>query len=186
MRTASLVVFGVGGLLSVMVWPSDAAPAVGADKGALSPGAAAKAASAPGAAKTFSHGTGSFVSKNGHVLTNFHVVNSCQQLTVLAGQSTGSARIAATDAANDIALLATSLKPKRLAVWNFAVQDGEPVTVFGFPGNTERAVSGTTLGLTGWNKYKLLYLEAGAEPGMSGSAILDRSNRVIGINPDYA
>ena len=39
--------------------------------------------------------TGFFVSKSGHVLTNFHVAESCRQLTVLSGHATSAARIVA-------------------------------------------------------------------------------------------
>ena len=73
-------------------------------------------------------GTGFFVSKSGHLLTNFHVVDSCRQLAIQSGHLTGTARIVALDPANDLALLATSLKPARIADWRYAVRDGEPVS----------------------------------------------------------
>ena len=133
-------------------------------------------------AKMVSSGTGFFVSKNGHLLTNFHVVDSCPQLAIQSGHLSGSARIVALDPANDLALLATNLKPVRIADWRFSFRDGEAVVVYGFPQGADRAANGTVLGLTGWHNSKLLYLERGVEPGMSGSAIVDRGGRVIGIN----
>jgi S1-C subfamily serine protease len=60
-----------------------------------------------------SRGTGFFVSKDGRLLTNFHVINSCRQLTVQSGRLSGAARVVATDGANDLALLAANLKPVR-------------------------------------------------------------------------
>src|SRR5580700_2587323 len=102
-------------------------------------------------------GTGFFVSKNGHLLTNFHVVESCRQLMIQSGRATGAARIVALDAANDLALLATGLKPARIADWRYAVRDGEPVVVHGFPRGGDRTASGAALGLTGWRSNKLLY-----------------------------
>src|SRR6266851_858864 len=133
-------------------------------------------------AKMVSTGTGFFVSKNGHLLTNFHVADSCRQLIIQSGRLTGSARVVALDPANDLALLETNLRPVRIADWRYSVRDGEPVVVYGFPQGADRAANGTVLGLTGWHNSKLLYLEAGVEPGMSGSAIIDRGGRVIGIN----
>jgi len=129
-----------------------------------------------------SRGTGFFVSKDGRLLTNFHVIDSCQQLTVQSGRQSGTARVVATDAANDLVLLATNLKPVRIADWRYSVRDDEPVVVYGFPPAGGRAADGKALGLTGWRHNKLLFTEAGLEPGMSGSAIMDGSGLVIGIN----
>jgi serine protease Do len=118
-----------------------------------------------------SQGTGFFVSKDGRLLTNFHVINSCRHLTVQSGRLSSAARVVATDTANDIALLATNLKPVRIADWRYSVQDDEPVVVYGFPPTGARAADGNALGLTGWRHNKLLFWEAGVEPGMSGSAL---------------
>ena len=68
-------------------------------------------------------GTGFFVSKSGHVLTNFHVAESCRQLTVQSGHATSAARIVALDPANDLALLTSSIKPAAVAEWRYAVRD---------------------------------------------------------------
>jgi tetratricopeptide (TPR) repeat protein len=131
---------------------------------------------------SLSQGTGFFVSKDGRLLTNFHVINSCRHLTVQSGRLSSAARVVATDTANDIALLATNLKPVRTADWRYSVRDDEPVVVYGFPPTGARAADGNALGLTGWRHNKLLFWEAGVEPGMSGSAIMDGSGLVIGIN----
>src|SRR5262245_30472476 len=79
-------------------------------------------------------------------------------------------------------MLATNLKPVRIADLRYSVRDDEPVVVYGFPPTGERAADGKALGLTGWRHNKLLFSEAGVEPGMSGSAIMDGSGLVIGIN----
>src|SRR5215467_4187356 len=55
---------------------------------------------ADAAAINLSRGTGFFVSKQGHVLTNFHVVDSCRQVTVQSGRLSGAARVLALDVAN--------------------------------------------------------------------------------------
>jgi hypothetical protein len=98
------------------------------------------------------------VSKDGRLLTNFHVINSCRQLTVQSRRLSGVARVVATDAANDVALLATYLKPVRIADWCYSVRENEPV-VYGFAPTGERAADGNVLGLTGWR-----HSEAGVEP----------------------
>ena len=139
--------------------------------------------SRPAAAEILlSRGTGFFVSKDGRLLTNFHVINSCRQLTVQSGRLSGAARVVATDPANDLALLATNLKPARIADWGYSLREDEPVVVYGYPLAGERAVDGKVLGLTGWRHNKLVFTETGLEPGMSGSAVLDGSGLVIGIS----
>jgi hypothetical protein len=129
-----------------------------------------------------SRGTGFFVSKDGRLLTNFHVIDSCRQLTVQSARLSGAAPVVATDSANDLALLATNLKPSRIADWRYSFREDEPVVVYGFPLAGERAVDGKVLGLTGWRHNKLVFTETGLEPGMSGSAVLDGSGLVIGIS----
>jgi S1-C subfamily serine protease len=139
--------------------------------------------SRPAAAEIFlSRGTGFFVSKDGRLLTNFHVIDSCRQLTVQSGRLSGAARVVATDPANDLALLATNLKPSRIADWRYSLREDEPVVVYGFSLAGERTVDGKVLGLTGWRNNKLVFTETGLEPGMSGSAVLDGSGLVIGIS----
>jgi len=87
---------------------------------------------------SLSRGTGFFVSKDGRLLTNFHVIDSCRQLTVQSGRLSGTARVVATDPANDLALLATNMKPVRIADWRYSVRYDEPVVVYGFPPAGER------------------------------------------------
>ena len=148
----------------------------------LLPGVALDAGRPATAEIRVAHGTGFFVSKDGRLLTNFHVIDSCRQLAVQSGRLSGAARVVATDAANDLALLATNLKPARIADWRYSLREDEPVVVYGFPLAGERAVDGKVLGLTGWRNNKLVFTETGLEPGMSGSAVLDGSGLVIGIS----
>jgi len=147
----------------------------------LLPGISLDASRRASAEIHLTRGPGFFVSKDGRLLTNFHVIESCQQLKVQSGRLSGAARVIATDAANDLALLATNLKPVRIADWRYSVRSDEPVVVYGFPPVGERAADGKVLGLTGWHGNKLLFAETGTEPGMSGSAIMDGGGLVIGI-----
>ena len=134
------------------------------------------------AAGRVSSGTGFFVSKRGYLITNFHVVESCLQVGVQVGRAIDTARVVALDPANDLALLATHLKPLQVADLRVAAPEGETTISYGFPLGTDRTTIGTVLGLTGWHDGKLLYLQSGNEPGMSGSAVIDRTGNVIGVN----
>ena len=57
-------------------------------------------------------GTAFFVSNNGEALTNAHVVEGCQRISV----NGGTARLLARDGKNDLALLATDQHPTQWAI----------------------------------------------------------------------
>ncbi len=78
-------------------------------------------------------GTAFFVSKDGRVLTNAHVVEACRSINVVVdGQST-AASLVAKDETNDLALIATGLHPGQAAHWRLQVRRGEDIVVYGFP-----------------------------------------------------
>ena len=88
---------------------------------------------------TSKSGTGFFVSSNGHVLTNAHVIEDSDQIRVCLpnetlGEQSSLARVVAIDANSDLALLKTDLKPTALPAFRGGVgRLGEPIAVFGFP-----------------------------------------------------
>ena len=87
---------------------SEAVPAAALVCLLLLPGIAFDSSRPAAAEILLSRGTGFFVSKDGRLLTNFHVIDSCRQLTVQSGRLSGAARVVAADPANDLALLATN------------------------------------------------------------------------------
>jgi Trypsin-like peptidase domain len=95
-----------------------------------------------------SSGSGFFVSDEGHVLTNNHVVEDCTSFRVFMDQAAAAdARVIARDASNDLALLSTALKPLRTASPQTNVRLGESVAAFGYPHADVLASSGNfTLG----------------------------------------
>jgi S1-C subfamily serine protease len=113
-------------------------------------------------------------------LTNAHVVRACRQIKIRSGTLTGAARIVAQDHADDLALLKTDLKPVRTATWRYPVQEGEVVTVYGFPLGRAKVVTGRVENLTGWHKNGLR-VSAPAAKGNSGSAIVDGKGQVVGV-----
>jgi Trypsin-like peptidase domain len=65
---------------------------------------------------TASSGSGFFVSSDGHVLTNNHVIEDCTTIRVFMDAAEPvEARAIARDTANDLALLSTGLKPPAVA-----------------------------------------------------------------------
>lgn len=148
---------------------------------------AAQATIRPPATRSQS-GTGFFVSRDGQVLTNEHVVGGCSsaQVTDRSGR-TAQATITARDTINDLALLRTGLVPKEVVTFRTGgAQLGEAVAAFGFPFATVLASSGNftkgdvsaTVGLKNDTRY--LQFTAPIQPGNSGGPLLDYSGNVVG------
>lgn len=133
-------------------------------------------------------GTGFFVSKDGHVLTNQHVVEGCRRVKIAAvGQKSAGADIVARDKINDLALLKTTAVP--IVVPGFRAQPrlGEPVSVFGFPLSEILSSSGNfTIGsvtaLAGLgDDTRMVQISAPVQPGNSGGPLIDKYGNVIGV-----
>ncbi len=140
----------------------------------------------------YSSGTGFFVSKNGYVITNEHVIRECQSghAIQLKGAVQAEARLIATDVSNDLALLrANSYAPNvaRLRGTASVINRGEDVLVMGYP--LDAAVTGTyriaqaqvidLIGPTGEPNW--LQFTDSAQKGNSGGPLLDPAGNVIGV-----
>ena len=154
-------------------------------------------------------GSGFFVSKMGHVITNAHVVKGCNRVTV--GDNANkqvSADIINTDRSNDLALLKlstlemTSAESKSLiqklsiAVIPLAskgllrsedVRLGEKVLVAGFPfgdffSNSIKVTTGVVSSTRGpGDDSGQFQLDAAIQPGNSGGPIYDSSGNIVGV-----
>ena len=81
-----------------------------------------------------SFGTGFFVSSEGHIVTNSHVVEDCSSVQVTLGLAPKMAgRIMTQDFANDLALIRVEAHPAAFASLRSGVRLGESVGAFGFP-----------------------------------------------------
>jgi serine protease Do len=133
-------------------------------------------------------GTGFFVSMDGYVITNAHVVDGCANPQLISGlASPVSARVLVTDTANDLALLKGGPIPSHAASLRVGIKIGEGIAVFGYPlvgvlstsGNfTVGNVSAIT-GLSDDTRY--LQISAPVQPGSSGGPVLDQSGNVVGV-----
>lgn len=138
--------------------------------------------------RVISSGTGFFITAEGHLLTNHHVVNGCSRVRVQqVGGAAQSARVLATDAQNDLGLLVTDMKPPAVAPLRSDVKLGENISVYGFPLSNVLASTGNfTVGyvsaLAGLrDNSSQLQISAPVHPGNSGGPVLDRSGNVVGV-----
>lgn len=135
-----------------------------------------------------SWGTGFFINRDGHFITNAHVVRGCQSIELHTSPPM-MARIVAHDDTRDLAVLqaigpAPAIAPLR---WNIDdLQPGDPVAVYGFPGTGASGIANywpsQVLSLQGpKGEANLLQLTTPVDKGGSGGPVLDRSGHVIAV-----
>ena len=138
--------------------------------------------------KTKSSGTGFFISNDGYLLTNAHVVNDAEKISVLIKNETIPATLVKIDSVNDIALLKIKHQTKALPlITNKRVKRGTEVSVVGYPniqiqGNEQKVTFGYVNALYGaQNDIRFIQISAPIQPGNSGSPVLNMGGEVIGI-----
>ena len=135
-----------------------------------------------------SSGTGFFISKEGHIITNNHVINACNATKVNYQGKVVVAKILARDRINDLALLQADIKPKD--IFNISTDDAdllEEIYVAGYPfGKTISASVKVTRGVVSalsglGDNYSNIQIDAALQPGNSGGPIIDNKGNVVGI-----
>jgi len=139
-------------------------------------------------------GSGSVIDQQGHILTNNHVVEGAERLTVSFGENTYPARIVGRDPDTDLAVIKVDapreqLRPvafgdsERLVVGQKVLAIGNP---FGFARTlTTGVISGLQRPIRSRNNRPIegaIQTDASINPGNSGGPLLDSSGRMIGIN----
>jgi hypothetical protein len=132
-------------------------------------------------------GTGFFVSWQGGILTNAHVVKDCARVRVAIPSGVVDGRVVAKDTANDLALIESDVVPTGIAGFRSGVRLGEAVAAFGYPLAGVLATSGNfTLGnvtaLTGLSDdTRYIQISAPVQPGNSGGPLVDANGNVVGV-----
>ncbi len=140
-------------------------------------------------------GSGFVIDKDGHIVTNYHVVQGASKVEVsFSNQDTVKATIVGTDPSTDLALLqvdapAKALTPLALADSD-AVQVGDPVVAIGNPFGLDRTVTAGIVSalqreVRAPNNYTIdhvIQTDAPINSGNSGGPLIDADGRVIGVN----
>lgn len=145
---------------------------------------------APRELESRSLGSGFFISSDGYILTNAHVVDSADEITVrLADKREFKARVIGADRRTDLALIkieASGLPsvrmgdPNRLRVGEWVVAIGSP---FGFDSTvTAGIVSAKGRSLPQENFVPFIQTDAAINPGNSGGPLFNMRGEVVGIN----
>jgi S1-C subfamily serine protease len=150
-----------------------------------------------GAARGGVSGSGMVLDKDGHILTNYHVVEGQTELkVVLANGDAATAVIVGSDPANDLAVIrATGFDAAELVPVRFgdsdAVRAGEAVFAIGNPFGQRFSVSSGIISATGRHTRSsftgrairdVIQTDAALNRGNSGGPLFNLAGEVIGIN----
>ncbi len=139
-------------------------------------------------------GSGVFISADGFVVTNNHVVEGVQAVTViLADGSSLSAEIVGTDLYSDLAVLKVQGKAPAVAQLGNSdgLKPGESVIAIGSPlGDFKNTVTVGVVSATGrsidsgkgYQIEDLIQTDAAINSGNSGGPLVDLAGEVVGIN----
>jgi S1-C subfamily serine protease len=140
-------------------------------------------------------GSGFVIDQQGHIVTNFHVIDGADAIEVsFSNKDTLDARLVGSDPSTDLALLevdagAGALTPLVLADSD-RVQVGDPVVAIGNPFGLERTVTAGIVSAlqravsapNGYTIDQVIQTDAPINPGNSGGPLLDGRGQVIGVN----
>ncbi|HEX8143442.1 MAG TPA: trypsin-like peptidase domain-containing protein [Pyrinomonadaceae bacterium] len=140
-------------------------------------------------------GSGSVIDDQGHILTNYHVIEGAQRLTVsLGGDKKYSAKVIGGDPDTDLAVIQVEAPREQLTVVPLGDSDrlvvGQKVLAIGNPFGLDRTlttgvISGLQRPIRARNGRPIegaVQTDASINPGNSGGPLLDSHGRMIGIN----
>ena len=140
--------------------------------------------------QTRSEGSGFFISGDGYILTNAHVVDSAEEITVkLNDKRELKAKVIGFDKRTDVALIKVDAQnvpkvnmgdPNKLRVGEWVVAIGSP---FGFENSvTAGIVSAKGRSLPQENFVPFIQTDVAINPGNSGGPLFNLKGEVVGIN----
>jgi S1-C subfamily serine protease len=142
-------------------------------------------------------GSGFVFDSDGHILTNAHVVEGSDEVTVRVGGEDGQtfdAKVLGTDPSTDVAVLEVAdgsdqLQPLELGS-SADVKVGDPVVAIGNPFGLDRSATAGIVSAVhrqisapnGFTISNAIQTDAPINPGNSGGPLIDSEGQVIGIN----
>jgi S1-C subfamily serine protease len=145
-------------------------------------------------------GSGFVIDREGHVLTNNHVIEGAGKVSVKLGDSEQSydAEVVGTDPGTDIALLKVDAPEKQFHPLTLGrsseMEVGDPVVAIGNPFGLDRTVTSGIVSAVqrniqapnGFSISHVIQTDAAINPGNSGGPLINASGQVIGINAQIA
>lgn len=149
-----------------------------------------------GAGGSQSAGAGVILSSEGYIVTNNHVIENLDNITVTAGAQIYPAVLVGADPSTDLAVLKIDSDHDLPAIelgTSSNLLEGQYVMAVGSPFGHEQSVSAGIISGLGRNNIiatqstltayvDLIQTDAAINPGNSGGALVDKAGRLIGIN----
>lgn len=134
-------------------------------------------------------GTGFFVSKDGHLITNQHVVANATEIEItMSDGKKYLASVVSSDSSNDVALLKIEAKTTPLPIVSATnVKKGTEVFTLGFPvvgiqGQEQKATYGRINALSGLQgDIRYFQIDVPIQPGNSGGPLITDDGQIVGI-----
>ena len=133
-------------------------------------------------------GTGFFVTRSGHIVTNHHVIEGCNAVKVSFKGDEIEAKVLAIDKMNDLAIIKSNIKPNK--VYSVSREDAallEDVIIAGFPlgkkvSSSIKTSKGSITALAGYgDNYSEFQTDAALNQGNSGGPIMNQKGNVVGV-----
>jgi len=147
----------------------------------------------PRSSQRVGSGSGVVFSDDGYIVTNNHVIQDADEITVIAGKQTYEAELIGRDPSSDLAVI--KINSNDLPVIGIgnseAVEVGEWVLAVGNPFNLTSTVTAGIVSAKGRNinilkdKFPIesfIQTDAAINPGNSGGALVNSEGALIGIN----
>lgn len=148
-----------------------------------------------GAVPSEGTGSGFILDEDGHIVTNYHVIEGADSIAVtLSDESTLEATVVGIDPPNDLALLRIEAPPETLTPVELGdsstLRVGQRAVAIGNPFGLDRTLTmgvisalGRPLQTSDDNViFNVVQTDAAINPGNSGGPLLDSRGRVIGVN----
>ena len=149
--------------------------------------------------RTRSLGSGFVIEKSGHIVTNFHVVEGAEIVTVsFSNDESVRAKVVGIDPTTDLAVLKVNTPPRGLTPLRLgkssSVRVGDEVVAIGNPFGYERSMTAGIVSAIGRvleapNELAIdnaIQTDAPINPGNSGGPLLNALGHVIGVNTQIA
>ena len=133
-------------------------------------------------------GSGFFVSQTGHIITNFHVIDSCDTVKVSFKGDNINAKVLAIDKMNDLAILKSAINPDQ--IFSVAKEDAdllENIIIAGYPlgksvSSSIKTSKGSITSLSGFgDNFSEFQTDAALNQGNSGGPILNQKGNIVGV-----
>ena len=133
-------------------------------------------------------GSGFFVSKKGHIISNHHVIEGCDLVKLSYNGKEIDTDVLAVDKKNDLAILKANIRPSK--VYSVSKEDApllEEVIIAGYPLGKRVSASiktskGSITALSGYgDNFSEFQTDAALNQGNSGGPIMNQKGNVIGV-----